>query len=228
MSTLAQEEADRFLSHQEHHTSHPEDRDDPDNNSSHGSSEETKTRNTHSVSGDDDDNTLHKMSTASMGSKATYHLPHTQFDANTGPKGVIADAQSFNRAKQSTFRRAFANITNTISSKSQQRSFASEGRKTFESGSNSGSGSELGAEDDDEEFMSRWRANRLAELTAASNANGGRRCSPSKRTWGRLEGVDANGYLDAIEKVADDTIVLVLIYDPQVCHGIYIRPSTLN
>ena len=43
-----------------------------------------------------------------------------------------------------------------------------------------------------------------------------KRRSPSKRKYGGLTAVDAVGYLDAIEKVHADTIVVVLIYDDQV------------
>jgi hypothetical protein len=37
------------------------------------------------------------------------------------------------------------------------------------------------------------------------------------RVWGTFDDVDANGYLDAVEKVPDDAIVVVCIYDPLVC-----------
>ena len=44
-----------------------------------------------------------------------------------------------------------------------------------------------------------------------------RRQSPSKRRYGYVTTVDAIGYLDAVEKVAVDTIVVVCIYDEEVC-----------
>lgn len=46
---------------------------------------------------------------------------------------------------------------------------------------------------------------------------GKRRVSPNKKTYGRVDVVDANGYLDAVERVTSDTVVVVCIYDPEVC-----------
>ena len=60
--------------------------------------------------------------------------------------------------------------------------------------------------------MSQWRAARLAELqTTTGTAQ--RRISPSRRTWGTLAEVDATGYLDAIEKVSAEDVVVVMIFD---------------
>jgi len=44
-----------------------------------------------------------------------------------------------------------------------------------------------------------------------------RRTSPSVRLYGRLDEVDALGYLDAIEKVRRETKVVVFVYDNEVC-----------
>lgn len=62
--------------------------------------------------------------------------------------------------------------------------------------------------------MREWRQHRIQELTERNNASV-RRKSPSQRTWGTVEDVDAVGYLDAIEKVKGDVIVVVCIYDPE-------------
>ena len=67
---------------------------------------------------------------------------------------------------------------------------------------------------DDDELMVAWRKNRLAELKASSSTT--RRQSPSKRHFGRVEHVDAMGYLDAIEKVSKDTVVVVAVYSERV------------
>lgn len=68
---------------------------------------------------------------------------------------------------------------------------------------------------DEEEFMKQWRAQRIQELKSMSMRQT-KRVSPSRRAWGRVDEVDATGYLDAVEKVANDVIVVVLIYDPGV------------
>lgn len=198
MSNPAQEEADRLFGHNEHNSSHPEDRLDPDSLSQHSSELKEDYRSDQ----DDDEDTLHDQSNR-MATTANYHIPNTRFDANTGPKGVIADAQSFNRAKRSTFRKTLNSFANALSSKPAQTPTAV---------SSHGSASEH--ESDEEEFMRKWRQNRLQELTERTNASI-RRKSPSQRTWGTVEDVDANGYLDAIEKVKDDVIVVVCISDPE-------------
>jgi hypothetical protein len=211
--SLAQQEADRYLSPKDRITTHPEDALDSD---SHSNIDE-KSASTdlyHSDPGDDED-TLHSMSATTT---ATYHLPHTYFDANTGPKGVIADARSFDRAKKHSLRNAFRNVTKGSyfqgASKSQPSASPRTGSDTTEK---SGSGQEG---DEDDEFMELWRQNRLKELSAGGSHNQQRRPSPNKRKWGFFKKVDANGYLDAVEKTAPDTVVVVCIYDPEVCHGL--------
>jgi hypothetical protein len=63
---------------------------------------------------------------------------------------------------------------------------------------------------EDEEFVRSWRQNRMKELRSGIATQ--RRKSPSKRKYGRVETVDAAGYLDAVDKVSAETIVVVLIY----------------
>lgn len=65
--------------------------------------------------------------------------------------------------------------------------------------------------------MRKWRASRMQELQTQNNG-AGRRVSPRRRIYGHVEDVDAGGYLDAIEKVPANTVVVVCIYDPEVCH----------
>lgn len=226
MADLAHEEAERYLSHREHHTSHPEDGDD---NSQDSSDDERKSSIDayHSDPGtdDDDDNTAANMATMTS-TRTTYHLPTQTHYANTGPKGVIADAQSFARAKQSTFRQRLASFAgNLTSSKPAGTGTATaEKRKSLfgtspKSTSSDSENLSLSDEEADSEFMRSWRANRLAELssqTGQSQAayNSQRKQFPSQRTWGTFPEVDATGYLDAVEKVSDETVVVVMIHDP--------------
>lgn len=65
--------------------------------------------------------------------------------------------------------------------------------------------------------MREWRATRLDELARMKSEVTTKRRSPSKRKYGGLVAVDAVGYLDAVEKVSAGTIVVVLIYDHEVC-----------
>jgi hypothetical protein len=217
MSTLAQEEADRFFSQSEHHTSHPEDRIGRDGTSSQSSSSSNQKNPTdyyvHSEGGNDDgdEDTLHSMTTGTT--MATYRVPTAHFSANTGPKGVISDAQSFTLAKKSSFRNTLTAFSNGAHS---AFSHASQQRKVSDWNKENGFGDNSDNASDEEDFMRQWREKRLAELAAAGSA-AQRRQSPSKRVWGTFDDVDANGYLDAVEKVPDDAIVVVCIYDPLVC-----------
>ena len=159
-------------------------------------------------------------SRASSPMAAATHLPSTtQFDANTGPKGVIADARSFENARKRSFRQtlyAFAesapfkrlNVVNREKSKSPSP--------------------DLSADEEDDDFMRQWRQNRIDELSTMKQEFRTRRLSPSKRRYGSLVTVDAAGYLDAIEKVGAETVVIVLIYDDQVRYILLLpKPSWL-
>ncbi|KAJ5874278.1 uncharacterized protein N7529_002708 [Penicillium soppii] len=187
MSSAAQEEFNQLVnSNRERHSTHPEDRSYHDHDSSdeaHFSDSEPTdyTRNNRnrktSDSSDEDEEPDNMVSSRAP----TYHIPNTVFEANTGPKGVIADAQAFERARKKSFRR-------TLLSHSS------------------------GSDDDDEaRFLRKWRASRMHEL---QNRNS-RRPSPRGRRFGSVETVDAVGYLDAIEKVTSETVVVVCIYDHQ-------------
>lgn len=79
----------------------------------------------------------------------------------------------------------------------------------------SSSGSDAGLSDD-EEFLERWRAQRRVEMQSEGKDIRNRRTSPSVRRYGRFDEVDALGYLDAIEKVGRETVVVVFVYDSEV------------
>ncbi|KAJ5122277.1 hypothetical protein N7526_009214 [Penicillium atrosanguineum] len=137
-----------------------------------------------------------------ISSRSNYQIPNTVFDANTGPKGVIADAQAFERARKKSFRRTLLNAAGFNGSDS---TFG----KTRDDTPIKPTDSSSGSEDDEERFLHKWRVSRMQELSS----RGMRRPSPRGRRWGAVETVDAAGYLDAIEKVTPDTVVVVCIYD---------------
>lgn len=216
MPSLAQEEADRLLNSKEHFTNHPEDRfdsaDEEEGNSSSGQdpgNDEKYYHSEHDIDDDDLDDlddttdTITRRMMSLRRKSVNYHVPKTVFEANTGPKGVISDAQSYERAKQKTSRRTFGYDL----SPAKHQQLTSEKFPPHDPSS--------GTEEDDDEdaFMRKWRQARMQELQQAS-----RRGSPgrNKRKWGRLETVGANGYLDAIEQTPRSTVVVVCIYDPDV------------
>jgi hypothetical protein len=73
-----------------------------------------------------------------------------------------------------------------------------------------------GSASEDEEFLERWRQQRRMEIQREGSDIRNRRTSPSVRRYGRFDEVDAMGYLDAIEKVGRDTVVVVFVYDHEV------------
>lgn len=144
------------------------------------------------------------------------NLPHRDFDngRTTGVKGVIADARSYEEARKSDgWRKRFSRSRGP----SANRIGNGEGNKRGSTFLRDDSGSEEGEE---EEFVQRWREQRREELQREGNDIRNRRTSPSVRRYGRFDEVDALGYLDAIEKVTRDTVVVVFVYDPEVCSSL--------
>ncbi|KAI1099171.1 thioredoxin-like protein [Jackrogersella minutella] len=133
-------------------------------------------------------------------------LPPATFDSgrSTGVKGVIADARAYENARQGKWR-------NRVRA-ARQSVFGRSGL-TRTTGSHSGESEE---DDDEDAFLQQWRETRRLELEReAKNGIRNRRTSPSLRMFGRLDTVDALGYLDAIEKVGRETVVVVFVYDRQ-------------
>lgn len=207
MSTPAQDEFNALYTKNQGDRirGHPDDRSDSDYSSDNDS---TTLHSDHN----DDEQALDPNASANMPMPTTY-LPSTPFDANTGPKGVIADARSFETARKRSFRQTLYAFSNTITAGDKEK-------KAMREKSKSPSPDLSDSEDD---FMRTWRANRLEQL---SNQKHGevrtRRQSPSQRRYGSLVPVDPSGYLDAVEKVPAYTTVVVLIYDDEVCSPSYV------
>jgi hypothetical protein len=160
--------------------------------------------------------------------KVTYKLPHQSFDSGrtTGVKGVIADARHYQQMKAGGRRDIppSADVSRNDRPNGPLLSRKQKSRGQGESYINSDS------EDDDEEFLERWRETRRKELLGVGNDIRNRRTSPSMRRYGKFDEVDALGYLDAIEKVGRETIVVVFVYDPEVrlfSLAMYLIPCTL-
>jgi hypothetical protein len=134
-----------------------------------------------------------------------FHLPLRDFDSGrtTGVKGVIADARSYEEARRTGSYKGSRGSSSTRTDKKTSTA-------TFLRDDGEGSASE------EEEFIERWRQQRRAELQSVGNDIRNRRTSPSVRRYGRFDEVDALGYLDAIERVTRDTIVVVFVYDHEV------------
>ncbi|KAK1254169.1 hypothetical protein MKX08_008164 [Trichoderma sp. CBMAI-0020] len=197
MTTEAQDEFDKLVANNAHReTVHPEDRDDAD--SQHGSdlSEEEQYRNARI------DEAM-RMPTAAT----EFKLPPVSFDngRSTGVKGVIADARSYESARKTKWRARAQSVRKSVFGSPRSNKSESESEEAIFSG---------GDDEDEEEFLSMWREARRQELENESGQSiRARRTSPSTRIYGRMDEVDALGYLDAIEKVNRDTTVVVFVYD---------------
>lgn len=133
-------------------------------------------------------------------------LPHRDFDKGrtTGVKGVIADARSYEEARRRESRKLAASQFRMSDRRASVSSFLKD----------EGEDSDI----EDSSFVETWRQQRLLELQAIRNEVTYRRTSPSIRQYGNFEKVTPLGYLDAIEKVTPDTIVVVFVYDENVSY----------
>jgi len=202
MSTSAQDEFDALYANNQGDRirGHPEDKSHSDNSDN----DSTTLHSDHNH----DEQTLASDASANMSMASTYIPTNTQFDANTGPKGVIADARSFETARKRSFRQTLYAFSNTIAG-------GDKAKKAIREKSKSPSPDLSDSEDD---FMRTWRANRLEQMASQKQSDvRTRRQSPSERRYGTLVTVDPIGYLDAVEKVPSYTTVVVLIYDDEVC-----------
>lgn len=196
----AQDEFNQILQHNRDKFSvHPEDRNnssDRDSDSSNDDDDDGQHISNPPSNDEDNDSTMRSRT-------GSYRVPNTVYDANTGPKGVIADAQAFERARKQSFRKTLGG-TQGISDDANllNNSPPPDGTSAKDS------------DDEESRFMRKWRESRMQKLQSQTF----RRSSPRRRVYGTVDVVDAAGYLDAIEKVTSDTVVVVCVYDPEVIY----------
>ncbi|RAL00883.1 phosducin family protein [Aspergillus ibericus CBS 121593] len=192
----AQDEFNQLINNnREKFSVHPEDRE----NSDHSSDESSDHDEPQFSDTEDHPSAMHSRNTSS------YRVPNTVYDANTGPKGVIADAQAFERARKSSFRRTLLGVAGLDRSHFSSKSVTDDATLLQNSSPPDGSS------DDEERFLHQWRTSRMQEMQARSL----RKPSPRRRLYGSVDIVDAVGYLDAIEKVTSGTVVVVCVFDPE-------------
>jgi hypothetical protein len=192
-TTAAQDEFNELMRDKGRETRHPEDRHDDSDHSdpdSLGAADDYLEK----VDTDDELDLPREM-------RSNYYMPSLRSEANTGPKGVIADAQAFEQAKKQA--RRFTWKKNQ--SPPEQYNVTAWHEKDASS-----------EEDGDDSFMKEWRAARLRELQNVGQRIRSRTNSPSRRVYGNFPLVDAEGYLDAVDKSSPETTVVVYIYDDNV------------
>jgi hypothetical protein len=212
MATSAQDEFNELMRNKERRTAHPEDA-DSDARSFLNLSDDDNDR-TPPASNYDPDENLPRSST----STARNIIPRTRYGANTGPKGVISDAQHFRDSQRNhrTSLRSLIGAQAPVVEEPPSRHWTQEptSLEKLEEGDDG-----LDDDDADEGFVSRWRQGRLKELQNGDYESGINKSGKNRRSYGGLTTVDGEGYLDAVEKSGPQTVVVVYIYDDMVSLG---------
>lgn len=143
-------------------------------------------------------------------------VPQRRYQANTGPKGVIADAQKFREARRGVHG---GQRVNGGAGVTQQEEGAAAGKKfgdreKEEKGEKSDDDFDGLEDDEDDDFMANWRSSRMQEIRkGGASAFKTQTTQRGARTYGSLMTVDAAGYLHAVDHSPPGTLVLVYIYD---------------
>ncbi|CAK3806309.1 Hypothetical predicted protein [Lecanosticta acicola] len=132
-------------------------------------------------------------------------IPSKRYGANTGPKGVISDAQDFRDSRRSQRMSVRNSFTPQLQSQSRSKDPAPVEKLDEEDGE------EL--DDGNVDFMRKWRQSRIKELKSGVRDSTMHRNGRSRRLYGGLATVDGEGYLDAVDKSGPDIVVVVYIYD---------------
>ncbi|KAK3697851.1 hypothetical protein LTR37_017242 [Vermiconidia calcicola] len=199
--SAAQNEFNELMRDKERRTAHPEDGNDSDDARSFlNLSDDEDNDTTPQASHIDPDEAQSRSST----SLARHTIPLTRYGANTGPKGVISDAQNF--------RDSHRNHRMSMRSNSTLPSQINGGDSIAVSEKHSESDEDDDFEEDDN-FMRRWRKSRLREMQKGRPESNMHNRERAKRLWGGMATVDGNGYLDAVDRSPSDTVVVVYIYD---------------
>lgn len=223
-TSAAADEFNDLLRDKSRLTSHPSDahnNDDDARSFLNLSSDEDDDDNTPAASNrdpEDDDDPLPRAST----SVARNTIPTTRYAANTGPKGVISDAQNFRDSRRS--RRISTQSSSALQQAYNQRippTFTSSGPTCNEKLPEESDEDLLADDEGDADFMREWRQSRLRELqngagSMRGSGRGGEMLGRKSRSWGGLPTVDGSGFLEAVDKSPDDTVVVVFIYDDYV------------
>jgi len=207
----AQEEFAELMRDKEKHTAHPEDRDGNDGASFLDLSDsESETLRQDTAHHEDDDISNDNRS------RPRTTIPTTRFGANTGPKGVISDAQNFRdsqRTHRSSARGSTNNAARATGRPEQELWSASEKHAAAVQG---GNGDKGGDDMGDSDFMQEWRSSRMKEVQGGQPDNRIYNKQRKSYAWGGLATVNGLGYLSAVDESPQDTVVVVYIYDDEV------------
>lgn len=196
--SAAQDEFNELMRDKERRTTHPEDSHDD-------------ARSFLNLSDDSDNDATPPASSVERSrtplGTARSTIPTKRYGANTGPKGVISDAQNFQDSRRS--QRASMRSVSSLAAQAQSLSVHQQApaEKIEED-------EELDLDDDeDDSFMKQWRQSRLKEMQNGVKGSQMHRNGNTTRLFGSLTMVDPDGYLDAVEKSGQDVVVIVYIFD---------------
>lgn len=211
MASAAQDEFNELMRDKERRTTHPEDDNDDARSFLNLSDDEDRTP---PASSADPDDYAPRASTSS----ARHVIPRTRYGANTGPKGVISDAQNFRDSKRvhmTSQRSSMTSLQATAPQVVQDHSRTMWSRDhPLEKQLEESDEDDLDLDDGDTDFMHRWRQSRLKELqTGGTPVSKMHSRGRSRRLYGGLTTVDGEGYLEAVEGSGAETVVVVYIYD---------------
>lgn len=199
--TTAQEEFDELMRDKNRRTGHPED--DDDDRRSFLNLSEDEDDSTPPISHSDSDEPVLRSSMSNA------RIPTTRYQANTGPKGVIADAQNW---RDSLYNHR-ASVRNSALLALQAQDLSLDNIVELPKQTDI----EEEDEDDlhDEDFIRHWRESRIQALQNSVRDSKIVQTGRSRR-YGGFPAVDENGYLDAVDNTPYDTVVVVYVYDDQV------------
>lgn len=231
MSNPAQDEFNQLMSNNtERRIQHPEDATaDSDNDFSHSSTTLAGTPTSRTRSGkpsktslksslrnrdssDEDDD----LNDGRQTKRNPYYIPNNHgYHEKTGPKGVISDARNWEYERRMGNKNTYMRTENMVLPKGQHLHTEGTQPQRRDKGRKEDEEDELD-EEDDTDFMRKWKERRQEELQAGklNTAPGGR-----KGRYGRFRTVDAMGFLEVVEKTPRDTVVVVYVFDDQVCYA---------
>lgn len=194
-TSAAQDEFNDLIARNEvRNSKHPEDRHDNDSDLSEPESAGAADDYREKIDTDDELDIPRDMRSNN------YYMPAIRSEANTGPKGVIADAQAFEQARKQA--RRFTWKKNSPPAQYTVSVWHDDNKPASTSD-----------DDSDDSFMRQWREARLKELQNVGERIRSRTNSPSRRIYGNMPLVDGEGYLDAVDKTSSATTVVVFIYN---------------
>lgn len=144
-----------------------------------------------------------------------YTIPTRREYANTGVKGVIADAQAYEAARRQ--QRYGSKSSAAAAAAAATTATSLDQRHGSRRSSQSETEMDESALDDDDDFTRQWRLQRMQELQSRATGVRGQQQHQQhqqrQQHYGMFTKLNADGYLDVVEKSPMETFVVVLLWD---------------